>query len=218
MLLLIQATQVNGHPLLIGSFTAREIVSVIQKQTGYHPVDVDVMSDRDAVIKLEPKVRVGEVAQLLHGTHEWDGQLAEISCLLSTQRSIINVMQERENGCARLQQLEDEQRKVREEQQQHQEQLARFLTQFQEEVRKVERLQQNKTLDEPTVLQGAAAGLEEPKSIKPPVLPPFSGADPVLKDEASCEQWVWQAKEALKSCTAGTVRIAIIQSVWEEVR
>ena len=57
---------------------------MIQKQTGYHPVNVDVMSDRDVVIKLEPEVRVAEVAQLLHGTHEWDGQLAEISCLLST--------------------------------------------------------------------------------------------------------------------------------------
>ena len=122
-------------------------------------------------------------------------------------------MQERENGCARLQQLEDEQRKVREEQQQHQEQLARFLTQFQEEVRKVEKLQQSKTLDEPTVLQGAVGGLGEAKSIKPLVLPPFSGADPVPKDEASCKQSVWQAKEALKSCTAGAVRIAIVQSV-----
>ena len=93
------------------------------------------------------------------------------------------------------------------------------MTQFQEEVRKVERLQQSKTQDEPAVLYGAVGGLEEPKSIniKPLVLPPFSGADPVLKDEASCEQWVWQVKEALKSCTAGTVRIAIVQSVWEEV-
>ena len=218
MLLLIQATQVNRHPLLIGSFTTQAIVLIIQKQNGYHPVDVDVMSDREAVIELESKVRVVEVAQLLHGTHEWDGQLAEISCLLSTQQSIINVVQERENWHARLQQLEDEQRKVREEQQQHQEQLARFLTQFQEEVRKVERLQQSKALDEPTVLQGAVGGLEEPKSIKPPVLPPFSGADSVLKDEASCEQWVWQAKEALKSCTAGAIRITIIQSVQGEVR
>ena len=126
-------------------------------------------------------------------------------------------MQERENGCARLQQLEDEQRKVREEQQQHQEQLARFLTQFQEEVRKVQKLQQSKTLDEPTVLQRAVGGLGEPKSIKPPVMPLFSEADAVPKDEASCEQWVWQAKEALKSCTAGAVRIAIIQSVCGEV-
>ena len=85
LLLMIQATQVNGCPLPIGSFTAWAIVSMIQKQTGYHPVNVDVMSDRDVVIELEPEVRVGEVAQLLHGTHEWDVQLAEISCLLSTQ-------------------------------------------------------------------------------------------------------------------------------------
>ena len=110
------------------------IVSVVQRQTGYHPVDVEVMSDRDAIIELEPEIRVGEVAQLLHGVHEWDGQLAEIGCLLSTRRSVANVVQERENGCARLEQLEDEQRRVREEQQQHQEQLAKFLTQFQEEV------------------------------------------------------------------------------------
>ena len=88
----------------------------MQRCTGYHPVDVEVMSERDAIIELEPKVRVGEVVQLLHGTHEWDGQLAEIGCLLSTCRSVVNVVQERENGCARFQQLKDEQRRVREEQ------------------------------------------------------------------------------------------------------
>ena len=63
-----------------------------------------------------------------------------------------------------------------------------------------------------------AVGMEEPKSFKPPSLPPFSGADPIPKGEASCEQWVWQAKEALKSCTAGAVRIAIVQSVRGEGR
>ena len=46
------------------------------------------------------------------------------------------------------------------------------------------------------------------------MLPPFSRADPMPKDEASCEQ----AKEALKSCTAGAVRIAIMQSIRGEVR
>ena len=60
--------------------------------------------------------------------------------------------------------------------------------------------------------------MEEPRSIKPPILPPFSGADLVPKEEAPCEQWVWQVKEALKSCTAGAVRIAIVQSVRGEVR
>ena len=99
-------------------------------------------------------------------------------------------MQERENGRARLQQLEDEQKRVREEQQQHQEQLATFLIQFQEEVQKVERLQQSRTQEESISLQGAVGGTEEPRSIKPLILPPFAGSDPVPKDEASCKQWV----------------------------
>ena len=82
LLLLIQAKQVNGHPLPIGSFTAWAVVAMVQRHTGHYPVDVDVMSDRDAVIELELDAR--EVAQLLPGTHEWDGQQAQISCLLSS--------------------------------------------------------------------------------------------------------------------------------------
>ena len=62
----------------------------------------------------------------------------EVGCLLSTQRSVVNIVQDCTNGHVRLLQLKEEQRKVREEQQQHQEQLAKFLTQFQEEVHKVE--------------------------------------------------------------------------------
>ena len=106
---------------------------------------------------------------------------------------------------------------MREEQRQHQEQLAKFLIQFQEEVWKVESLQQQRVQGDATILQGVVGGLEEPRSLKPPILPPFSGADSVPKDEASCKQWVWQVKEPLKSCTIGAVRIAIVQSVRGEV-
>ena len=217
LLLLVQVTKANGLPLPVGSFTANTMVSLVQRQTGHHPVEVEVVMNRDAIIELEPDVRVGEVAQLLHGTQEWDGHLAEVDCLMSTRRSVVNIVQDHENGWARLLQIEEEQRKVREEQQQHQEQLAKFLTQFQE-VHKVESLQQQRAQDDTTTLQGAVGGLEEPRSLKLLILPPFSGADPVRKDEASCKQWVWQAKEALKSCTMRAVRIAIVQSVRGEVR
>ena len=82
----------------------------------------------------------------------------------------------------------------------------------------MESLQQQRVQSDVTASQGATGGLEEPRSLKPLILPPFSGADPVPKDEASCEQWVWQAKEALKSCTVGAIRIAIVQSVRGEVQ
>ena len=60
------------------------MVSLVQRQMGHYPVEVEDVTDRDAIIELEPDVGVGEVAQLLHGTQEWDGQLAEVGCLLST--------------------------------------------------------------------------------------------------------------------------------------
>ena len=69
-----------------------------------------------------------------------------------------------------------------------------------------------------STLVGAAPNNPHPKSLKSPSLPPFLGAEPVPKDEASCEQWVWQAREALKTCTLGAVRTAVIQSVRGEVR
>ena len=94
LVLLIQVTQANGQPLPIGIFTARTIVSMVRRKTGHHPTEVEVVTDRDAIIELEPEVRVGEVAQLLHGTQEWEGQLAEVGCLLSTHRSVDNIVQD----------------------------------------------------------------------------------------------------------------------------
>ena len=58
---------------------------------------------------------------------------------------------------------------------------------------------------------------QEPRSTKPLTLPPFSRADPVPKDEASCEQWVWQLKEATKTHTAATERTGMVQSMRDEV-
>ena len=84
---------------------------------------------------------------------------------------------------------------------------------------KVEEMQKAYVIAPPSsTLVGAAANNPDPKSLKPPSLPPFLGAEPVPKDEASSEQWVWQVREALKTCILGAVRTAIIQSVRGEVR
>ena len=108
---------------------------------------------------------------------------------------------------------------MRAEQRKHQAQLAQFLTQFWEEVGKVEEMQRAYVITPPSsTLVGAAANNPDLKSLKPPSLPPFLGAEPVPKDEASCEQWVWQVREALKTCTLGVVRTAVIQSVRGEFR
>ena len=101
---------------MTGSFTGRAVAEMVQKYAGSHPVEVEVMNDCNVIIKLEPAVSVGEAARLLNGTHDWFSQVAQISCLLSTQESIEHIVADREEGRARLAKLEKDQRRVQEEQ------------------------------------------------------------------------------------------------------
>ena len=57
--LLLQATQVNGRPLPIGSFTACTVTKIVQHYSGEHPVDVKVVTDHEAILDFEPPVCVG---------------------------------------------------------------------------------------------------------------------------------------------------------------
>ena len=109
----------------------------------------------------------GEVTQALHGTHEWEGQAVEISCLLSTHRSVLNVVHECEAGCTQLFQLEEAQQWVYHEQQRQQHQMEQFLQQFQNEVRKVEELQNANQTTTQTIMREVPNMTQEPRSIKP---------------------------------------------------
>ena len=51
------------------------------------------------------------------------------------------------------------------------------------------------------------------KLLKTPDLPPFSGADPIPKDEGSWEQWEFQVKGYLDTHTQEAMHSAIVQSV-----
>ena len=198
---------------MTGSFTGRAVAKMVQKYTGSHPVEVEVMNDHDVIIQLEPTVSVGEAARLLHGTHDWFGQVAWISCLLSTQESIEHIVVDREEGRARLAELEkdhcrvqEEQEQVRQEQEAHTAHLEEVLACFGQEVQNVEELRKNAIMVAAAAAAAAATAsahlVTVPQSVtsvtgsqastkinKPHVLPHFSGMDPIPKDEGSYEQW-----------------------------
>ena len=141
LLLLLQATQLDGKALPRESFTAMAVGAQVQQITGFRPINIEVVTNSDAILEFEPPTWPGEAAQRFHGTREWDGQMVDLGCLLTTRRSIMNMVEEREDGQNRLQQLEEKQQKVRAEQREHQAQLAQFFAQFREEVGKVEEMQ-----------------------------------------------------------------------------
>ena len=223
---------------MTGSFTGRAVAEMVQKYAGSHPIEVEVMNDCDVIIQLELTVSVGEAARLLHGMHDWFSQVAQISCLLSTWESIENIVADREGGRARLAELEkdqckvqEEQERVRQEQAAHTAHLEEVLACFGQEGQKVEDLQKNAIVVAAAAATASAHLVTAPQSVtsviglhvstkinKPPVLPHFSGVDPVLKDEASYEQWRFQVVGAQKVCTEEVVCSAIVHSIQGEVK
>ena len=199
----------------------------MQKYTGKNPIEVEVRNEQDTIVQFDNGVSVGEAARLLHGTHDWLGQVMKISCLLSTRESTEGIVDDREKGRSRLVELEKDQQKVQQEQEcvrakqaAHAAHLERVLAQFGHEVQKVEELQRNvmaaasaHLMSAPPSAVSLAGSHSSTKINKPPVLPNFSGSDPVPKDEGSYEQWKFQVTGALKICTKEAVRSAIVRSV-----
>ena len=94
LLLLLEVTQTDGRPLPVGMFTACTIAQHVIDLTGQNPVEVDVMNDRDAIVQMEPDTTIVHAAQALHNARLWHGQAAEITCLLSSRQSVVNVVHE----------------------------------------------------------------------------------------------------------------------------
>ena len=78
----------------------------MHKYTGSNPIEVEARNDRDIIVQFDSGVSVGEAARLLHGTHNWLGQVMRISCLLSTRESIEGIVDDWEKGRSHLADLE----------------------------------------------------------------------------------------------------------------
>ena len=242
LLLLLEVTQTDGRPLPVGMFTARAVARVIDL-TGQNPVEVDIMNDHCAVVQMDPKNLVVHVAQALHNAQIWDGQTVEITCLLSSRQSVINVVHEWDHARQRMQRLEAEARRFQQERQENREQMVELLQKFGTEVKKVEelhrRVEQAEVIPKRTPSTPAKGEIEntkeeitntpvkmestttmssiretgETKITKPPQVCTFSGQDPVLKEEGNYDQWEFQVRGAIATHTKNSVRAAIVNSL-----
>ena len=94
LLLLLEVTQTDGQPLPVEMFTACTVAQHVIKLTGQNPVEIDVMNDHNAIVQMEPETTVVHAAQVLHNARLWDSQATEITCLLSSRESVVNVVHE----------------------------------------------------------------------------------------------------------------------------
>ena len=200
LVLLIEATQVDGSSLPLGTFTVRSVVHQILGLTGRNPVDIEVINDHNAIVQMEPEAGVVPVAQALHTINKWEGFVAEITCLMTSHKNMVGIIKERDDSHHRLQQCEQDVMKLQQEQKESQEQMVGILQKFGEEVKKVEEMRTHMSQPSTPVKQEVAkmemttedkqlipqaSSWNEHKIEKPPQICIFSGSDPIPKDEGS---------------------------------
>ena len=79
-------------------FTAHTVMQHVINLTGQNPVEVDVMNDCDTIVQMEPDTTIVHASQALHNAKLWDGQATEITCLLSSRQSVVNIVHERDHA------------------------------------------------------------------------------------------------------------------------
>ena len=112
---------------------------------------------------------------------------SEISCLMSTKKSVLSIVNDREES-RNLQKELQEHRKAREEEGEYVGKPEGLLTKFGEEVKRVEELE--KEILAPKENSSKIPVIPS-KLMKPLDLPLFSGVEPVPKDERSFDQWLF---------------------------
>ena len=113
--------------------------------------------------------------------------------------------------------LEQEHHQMREDQQEHQQQMIEILEKVSDQVKKVDNICSRyvpvleREYYTPPVSQPR---ISTPSKLSaPPNLPTFSGQDPVPSTEGSIDQWLYQVEGTLATHTEEAVRSAVIGSV-----
>ena len=128
--LLLHVVQNNGQPMPSNLFMALNTAELIWRVASTQPVNVEVVTDREAVIELEEGTLAVGVVQQLQGSLVWGAHATEATCWILSWRSMMNIVREWETTRWRLQELEEERRNLVHDQEKQNEQFMEMLTKF----------------------------------------------------------------------------------------
>ena len=138
--LLLMVTQLNGKPLPIGGFRGRAMSQMLQAVAEVIPKEVVVMNDQEVVMELEEETSIMEVSRVIHGLFHWGGQSISVDSLVAKKDMIAEIVREHEVGQEKQRVLEQEHHRIREDQQEHQQQMMEVLEKVSDQVKTVENI------------------------------------------------------------------------------
>ena len=113
--LLLNVAQSSGKPLPVGSYTERTVMQMIDKVAGVQPLNVTIMNKREAIVELREDDPTIDVSQLIQGLASWEGWSVNVSCVISSKRSLFSIIQEGEETRNKQKELEKKQQLIRDE-------------------------------------------------------------------------------------------------------
>ena len=142
-----------------------------------------------------------------------------VDSLVAKKDLIAEIVRECEDSCKKQRELELEHHRIRQDQQEHQQQMMKILEKVSDQVKKVENIYSGSV----PVVEGeyytppvSQMKVNTPSKLSaPPKLPTFLGQKPVPSTEGSKDQWLFQVEGALATHTDEAVRSAVIGSVRE---
>ena len=99
----------------MGSYTERTVMQMIDRVAGVQPLSVTIMNEREAIVELREDDPIIDVSQLIQRLASWEGQSINVSCMISSKRSLLSIIQGGEEMRNKQKELEKEQQLIRDE-------------------------------------------------------------------------------------------------------
>ena len=181
------------------------MVQMLHEVAGVVPKEVVIIGDQEVVVELEEETSLMEVSRAIHGLFHWGGQPIVVDSVVVKKDSIAEIIREREIGHEKQKVLKRENHRMREDQQEHQQQMIEILEKVSGQVKKVENIHSGSM----PALEGeyytppaSHTRVSHPNKLSAsPNLPIFWGQEPVPGTEGLIDQWLLQVGGVLQQPT-----------------
>ena len=190
---------------------------MLQEVAGVVLKEVVIMNNQEVVMELDEEISLMDVSRVIHGLFHWGGQSISVNSLVAKKDLVTEIVKEQEVSREKHRELEREHCRMKEDQQEHQQQMIEISEKVSDQVKRVENM-----------CSGSVPALEgeyytppvsqmrvntSHKFSAPPNLPIFFRQGLVPNMEGSIDQWLFQVEGTLAAHTEEAVRSAVIGSV-----
>ena len=92
----MNVVQSSRKPLPVGSYTERLVSQIVNIVAGVEPLSVTVMNEREVILELREEDPIIVVSWLIPGLMSYEGQSVNVSCVMSSKRSLLSIIQVKE--------------------------------------------------------------------------------------------------------------------------